>query len=177
MLRAMVRSWITALFVLAFIGAAFDGWRSAGLFSYLRLEPQVIRRSFNPNFSTDGYIRELLANEGVAVEALSSPTDVIRVALDTLPPGKAVIFVVPRHLPKYNVMYLTIRYLNLQRPSYYLPCDQPLMAHIPTDEQIGAVLSYLIDPPPDVTGHWRLMPRLTLTPTSETEAWKPYCSR
>jgi hypothetical protein len=119
----------------------------------------------------------LLYVEGVAPGSLRRPADALRTAFSTLPAG-AVIVVVPSDEPKYNVMFMTIKYLSLpQHRVYYLPCDRPDRAGLPPDEKIAALLLYLIEPPPEVSGHWRVLPRLALKTTSEAEQWKAYCSR
>ena len=171
-----MRRSLSALFILAFIGVGADGWRFLGLESYLRDEPAGLLRAFTPDATSDGYIRELLAAEGVPRDTVRQPAEAIRTALASLPEG-AIIVVVPNDIPKYNVMFLTIKHLSLPRYAYYLPCDNPALASIPSDQKIAAVISYLVEAPTLVSGHWRLLPRLALTAASEAEAWKPYCSR
>ncbi len=172
-----MRRWLFALFILTFIGAGVDGWRLLNLDAYLRDEPAGLLRALNPDATSDAYIGDLLAAEGVPREAIRSPSQSIRSALATLPREGAVIVVVPHDVPKYNVMFLTLKHLSLPRYAYYLPCDNPAMASIPSDEKIAAIISYLVEPPTVVSGHWRVLPRLALTATSEADAWKPYCSR
>lgn len=172
-----LRRAVWLVFLLSFLGAGIDGWRRLHLETYLRDEPRATLNSFTRDASSDGYIREFLITEGVPANTISNPTETIRTALTTLPREGALIVVVPRDVLRYKYMYFTIKHLSLPRYAYYVPCDNPVVAGIPAGERIAAVISYLVEPPPTISGHWRLLPRLALTPASETEAWKPYCSR
>lgn len=171
-----MRHWLLILFILAFVALGAEGWRQLRLEAYLRDEPAGLMKSFNRDATSDGYIRELLIHEGVSRDAIREPTETVRAALASLPEG-ALIVVVPQDLPKYNVMYLTLKHLSLPRYAYYLPCDNPAIASIPEGEKIAAVFSYLVEAPPQTSGHLKLLPRLALTMTTEKEAWKPFCSR
>lgn len=164
-------------FFIAFIACGIEGLRHLNLHHYLRDEPAAFIKSLDRDATTDGYLRELLYVEGVSPESLRRPAQTLRIALSTLPEG-AVVVVVPRDEPKYNVMFMTVKYLSLpQHRVYYLPCDRPDRAGLPGDEKIAALLLYLIEPPPGMSGHWRVLPRMTLRTTSEAEAWKAYCSQ
>ncbi|MEP7273517.1 MAG: hypothetical protein ABI882_18615 [Acidobacteriota bacterium] len=171
---------IVILFVAAFVITGVSGWRTLKLEYYLRDEPGGILRSFRADATTDGYITELLSTEGVPRDTVRRPSASIRAALKSLPPEGAVIFVVPSDVPKYNVMYLTWKRLSLPRPAYYLPCDNPAVAAIPSNEKIVGIVSYLVEPPAGFNGSpglRPLMPRLALTQTLEADGWKPFCSQ
>jgi hypothetical protein len=166
-----------SLVLLAFIGCGIEGLRHLNLHNYLRDEPAAFIKSLDRDATVDGYLRELLYVEGVSPESLRRPAQTLRIALSTLPEG-AVVVVVPRDEPKYNVVFMTVKYLSLpQHRVYYLPCDRPDRAGLPADEKIAALLLYLIEPPPGMSGYWRVLPRMTLRTTSEAEAWKAYCSQ
>lgn len=179
---SFARRVLFALFVMAFVLTGIHGWQLLAFEDYLRDEPQGIVRALGRDATTDGYIKELLFVEGVPRESVRRPADTIRAALDSLPAEGAVVFVVPKDLPKYNVMFLTWKYLSLPRPAYYVPCDNPAVAGIEPDEKIAAVVSYLNEPVPsaDVSlspRAWQVLPKLKMARASEAGAWKPYCSR
>jgi hypothetical protein len=171
-----MRKSIIVIFLIIFVCCGVEGLRLLHLHTYLRGEPAALLQSFDTDETTDGYIRELLIVEGVPGNQINRPTEVLRTALSTLPEG-AVLFVVPKDTPNYSVMYATVRYLSLPRPVYYLPCDHPEKAMMPEGEKIAGIISYLIEPPAGTSGNWRLLPRLTMIETKETERWKSYCSR
>ena len=175
--RSIIGRSLAFLFLLALVGVGLEGIRRLNLQFYLRDEPGGLLNSLAADQTTDSYFRELLVAQGVAANQIHRPTRALRKALATLPTKGSIVVVFPRSINDYGVMGETIRYLSLPRFAYFLPCDHPERAMIPADENVVAVLLYLIDPPTGTSGYVQVMPRLTMIEMKEGGQWKSYCSR
>ncbi|MGH9770075.1 MAG: hypothetical protein ACREAB_21840 [Blastocatellia bacterium] len=171
---------IVAVFLFAFPGFGLQTWKELRLHRMIRDEPGALRAALEPEASTDGYIRELLAADVTPRPTLSRPAAAVRAALAELPPEGAVLFLAPRKLPRYEVMFLTVKTLTLPRSIHLLWCDdskQIQNAQNAQREKAAAVMFYLVSPPSGISGVKTIIPHLAIAPVSESTTWTSYCSQ
>ncbi len=165
------------VFLIAFISLGFRALYGLGLHGMIKDEPHGSRAALASDVSTDGYIRELLVQEGVPASDVTKPAAAIEAALAELPPEGSILFIAPRNLPTHELMFLVVKTLSLPRSIYLLWCDGPNPPPLPVQEKIVAVMLYLVTPPLSMKGSKMVIPRLTIAPVSEAVAWTSYCSR
>src|SRR5262245_53208903 len=122
-LWAFLHRGIVAGALLIFLGLGFRALKETNLHRMIHDEPEGLRAALSPEASTDGYIRELLAADVSPRPTLTQPAAAVRAALVELPPEGSVLFLTPRKLPRYDVMFLTIKTLTLPRTIQILSCD------------------------------------------------------
>jgi hypothetical protein len=184
-LWALAHRVIVPVVLLLFLGLGVRAMKEQGLYRMIHDEPNGLRAALSPEASTDGYIRELLSADVTPRPTLTYPAAAIRATLAELPPEGAVLFVAPRKLPRYDVMFLTVKTLTLPRSILPLYCDdlkQIQNAQSAQREKVAAVMFYLVSPPDGLKGAKTVIPQLVIAPVSEPTPpeftqWTSYCSQ
>ncbi len=177
-LWSVIHSILVSGFLFAFLGLGFQALKALQLHRMIMDEPGGLREALASEASTDGYIRELLKQDVSPAPTLSQPAAAIRAALTELPADGAVLFVAPRKLPRYEVMFLTVKTLTLPRSIYLVWCDDPKQienAQNAAKERLAGVMYYLV--PPSAGSARTIIPQLAIAPVSEPAPWTSYCSQ
>ena len=143
---------------------------------FIRDEPAASGRAIVRDATSDAYFRALLAHEGISESLVERPAAKLRAILSTLEGKGPLIFIAPRNLPDYDVMYQLVRTISLPRPVISANCDTPQQRQL-SEQQISAYVLYRLEPPKSALGVQSFAPELSIVPATEASSWTTFCSR
>ncbi len=166
---------LLGIVMVAFVALGVKGLIELRLLPLFKPDLRAVRNEFQPDATNDGYLRQLLSEQGVPPSWLVRPSAEIRESINHLQSTDPILFIAPRNTPSNQLAFFVVKGLSLPHLLQYASCESQETPH--GSEKLAALLLYAVPPPVESSNVSTVIPRLTMIPGTQARPWTAYCSR